>query len=315
MSRERRPIKIGLSDFWPGFKEESFRILHILKAHFPVTISETPEYLIYSDWGTHHTKQNCVKIHFSGENTRPNHELSDFFIGFDYSDSEEYLRYPLYVEYRDQSYNENLLEKPINTADIDSIMSKKGKFCCFIVSNGKSKFRNEFFQRLNSRCKVDSGGGFLNNMGKRVENKIEFMKDYRFAIAFENVAHGGYTTEKILQPYYSRTIPIYWGNPKVDDEFDPSSFIWIKGPDDVDSGIERILALDSDPQALREMIARSPFYGRRRNLYYSEDRVAAFFERVFSKTETRVTAAARQSARLQASARQIGKRIWNRVTK
>ena len=37
-------------------------------------------------------------------------------------------------------------------------------------------------------------------------------------IAFENSSFPGYTTEKIFEPMLEGSIPIYWGNPRVDED-------------------------------------------------------------------------------------------------
>ena len=71
----------------------------------------------------------------------------------------------------------------------------------------------DFFVKLSKYKQVDSGGRTLNNIGGPVEDKMEFIKDYRFVISFENAEYPGYTTEKIIQPMFVDSIPIYWGNP------------------------------------------------------------------------------------------------------
>lgn len=294
-------LKLAFKDFWPGFELEKFRLFQVLEQHFPVEISDDPDFLFFSDYSNDHLQDDCVKIHFSGENTRPNFNIADFFIGFEYSPDPRVLRYPLYVEYRDDSYNEEFLERPLTDSEAREIVQSKTKFCCFIVSNGKCRFRNEFFEKLNRRRPVDSGGGYLNNLGFRVENKIEFMKDYKFIIAFENISYPGYTTEKVLQPFYSRTVPIYWGSPKVDDEFNPNSFVWVRSPEECDAAIDRVLALADDDEAYQAMLQQSPYYERRRSHYYSEERIVAFFERVFESSQTGVTPLARQLAQQRAS--------------
>ena len=294
-------LKVAFKDFWPGFDLDKLRLYQVLDRHFPVEISDRPDFLFFSDYSNDHLQYDCVKIQFSGENTRPNFNIADFFIGFEYSADHRVLRYPLYVEYRDDLFNEEFLEKPLTESEAREIVQSKSKFCCFVVSNGNCKFRNEFFVKLNKFRPVDSGGSHLNNLGFRVENKIEFMKDYRFIIAFENTSYPGYTTEKILQPFYSRTVPIYWGSPKVDDEFNPNAFIWVRSPEDCDAAIDRVLTLADDDQAYQAMLQQSPFYERRRSLYYSEERIVAFFERVFETSQTSVTPLARRMAQQRAS--------------
>nr|WP_257842607.1 glycosyltransferase family 10 [Helicobacter sp. 13S00477-4] len=86
-----------------------------------------------------------------------------------------------------------------------------------------SKLREEFFEALSLYKKVDSAGSYRNNIGRTLPiingdfstSKYEFMKDYKFSIAFENSSANGYSTEKIIQAFGAQTIPIYWGDQKV----------------------------------------------------------------------------------------------------
>jgi hypothetical protein len=109
---------------------------------------------------------------------------------------------------------------------IDSSYANR-KFCNFLVSNGNCLERNNFFNKLSKYKKVDSGGQFMNNLGYIVKDKREFQSGYKFSIAYENNAYRpqqiGYTTEKIMEPMTVNSIPIYWGNPKIDLEFKEKS--------------------------------------------------------------------------------------------
>ena len=93
-----------------------------------------------------------------------------------------------------------------------------------MTSNPYSQKRIGFFKELSKYKKVDSGGKVLNNVGGCVEDKLEFIKDYKFVISFENSAHPGYTTEKIVDPLAMNCIPIYWGNPYVARDFNNKRF-------------------------------------------------------------------------------------------
>ena len=52
----------------------------------------------------------------------------------------------------------------------------------------------------------------------------------------------------------SETIPIYWGNPHIDKEFNPNSFIWIRDKRDVDDAIEKVIMLDQNDEKWIEMM-------------------------------------------------------------
>ena len=87
------------------------------------------------------------------------------------------------------------------------------------------------FEELNKYKRVDSGGRYLNNIGRPegVRDKFAFQSEHKFSLTFENSAHLGYTTEKLLQGFSAGTIPIYWGDPAVENCFNPKAFINISG--------------------------------------------------------------------------------------
>jgi hypothetical protein len=306
-------ISIGFSDFWPGFDYRKSNLFNIIQKNFDISISKTPKYLFFSDYGSDHLNFDAVKIRFHGESRRPDFGAADYILGFDYVASERYLRYPLYLEYRDNVYGPELIERRKSEAEIDRIAAQKEKFCCFIVSNGSCDFRNEFFVRLNSIRSVESAGGYMNNIGRRAENKIEFMRPYKFVVAFENSSYPGYTTEKILQPNYSDSVPIYWGSPNVDEEFNPKSFIWVRGKEDIDRVIKQLVYADDNSEFYKNFLRESLFYENTRNHYFSEARVVAFFSRVFSENVSRITKRQRHHRRAQVAAQQFAQRVRGKL--
>ena len=82
------------------------------------------------------------------------------------------------MNYFDETYSVNKLLEVKTAAEIDALIIKKKKFCCFVVSNSKASKRIDFFHKLSKYKCVDSGGGILNNVGGRVENKLDFIGDY-----------------------------------------------------------------------------------------------------------------------------------------
>ena len=84
------------------------------------------------------------------------------------------------------------------------------------------------------------GGKVLNNIGKKVENKIEFLSNYKFSISMENSNGDGYVSEKIVESLIAGTIPIYYGDYMIDEYINPKAYILIKGQKDELSKIEYI---------------------------------------------------------------------------
>lgn len=189
-------------------------------------------------------------------------DFCDFWPGFRKDDNRIYnlLKTRYAVELHDREHD-----------DVDRIMAAKAHFCSFIASNTRhpktTRKRNAFFHRLSRYKNVDAGGRAFNNIGYRVPGgpwgKIEFLKPYKFNIAFENASLPGYTTEKIVEPMAARCLPIYWGNPLVHREFNPKSFLNYFDFRDEDA---------ADPY----------FHQNRPNEFFGLDRVLDHFEMIFS---------------------------------
>jgi hypothetical protein len=235
-------IKIDFIDFWQGLDKLNNFFVKLLVDKFDVEISDNPDVIFYSVFGTSHTSYSCKKIFYTGENRRPSFDECDYALTFDYNDDPRHYRLPLYVLYKE--YPSISSPKEINTK---SALNRK--FCNFLVSNPSCQQRNEFFSKLSIYKQVDSGGVHMNNMGYTVTDKLEFQKQYKFSIAFENSSSSGYVTEKIFDPMLALSIPIYWGAPDVDKDFNRKSFVNIHDFSSIDDAIEYIKYLDQNDDA------------------------------------------------------------------
>ncbi len=61
--------------------------------------------------------------------------------------------------------------------------------------------------------------------------KEEVFGDSMFGVAIENTSHRGYFTEKILDCFLLKTIPIYWGCSNIVSKFDPDGIIVVNDVD------------------------------------------------------------------------------------
>src|SRR5437870_3898656 len=101
-------------------------------------------------------------------------------------------------------------------------------------------------------------------------------------IVFENASLPGYTTEKIVEAMAARCLPIYWGNPVIQREFNPKSFLNYFDFQDEEALIERIIELDESDSLYRQHLAEPYFHHNRPNEFFSLDRVLDHFEMIFS---------------------------------
>lgn len=292
------PIRIDFCDFWPGFCKTDNFFYNTLKRRFPIQICDQPDYMIYAIPNRHqHRMHTGVRIFFCVESFAPDWSECDYALTCRYLDDPRHLRLPYYA----------LMDsKPLvrGGEDWDQVMREKTHFCSFVVSNmgsRKTSRRVEFFHKLSRYKKVDSAGGALNNMGWQLPRtpraKEEFLRRYKFNIAFENSSIPGYVTEKIVEPFLARCLPIYWGCPRVVEEFNPASFLNSHDFPSDEALIEKIIELDRDDQKYLERLRQPCCHDNQPNPCFSADRLLDFFERVFT-TPVRPVAQRRKFFRL-----------------
>lgn len=275
-----KTIKLDFVDFWKGFNKENNYFINVLKKIYNIELSSEPDYIIYAYPGYAALKYDCVRIFFTAENIRPDFNLCDYAIGFDWMSFEDrYYRLPLYRIY-EEDFKKALIKHKIS----DSCLDNKSKFCNFIYSNGDANIiRENFFYLLNRYRKVDSGGKYLNNIGYYVNDKFEFQQQYKFSIAFENSSTIGYTTEKLIQAAAAGTIPIYWGNPEVHREFNTKSFINCHEYNNFDDVVSKVIEIDQNPELYYEMMKEPLFYDDVVPKNLTEEALLDFFTHIFDQ--------------------------------
>lgn len=240
----------------------------ILKERYEVMESDTPDFAFFRCEGQNDcVDYDCVRIILIGENQRPNFNLFDYAAGFDKMQFEDrYLYLPLYATGLYREDLELALKKHLRG---ESYFLSKKKFCNMVVSNIRdaSKRRIEFFQKLCNYKRVDSGGRAYNNLptGKPVEDKRNFQEDYKFSIAFENSTYKGYATEKIVQAWAAGTVPIYWGDPSITEQFNGKAFINCHDYKNWDEVIAKVIEIDTDDELYLQM-QQQPIYNEKSNL-------------------------------------------------
>jgi hypothetical protein len=272
-------IKLDFVDFWPGFKKTGNYFYRLIQTRYRIEISDEPDFLIYSVFGKDHKKYKCTRIFFSGENIRPDFKECDYAFTFDHIENNpRHYRLPLYALYLD---NPEMLIKGENY-NPKEILKEKTDFCNFVYSNDKAKKRVEFFRKLSKYKKVASGGKILNNVGGRVPDKLEFIRKFKFTIAFENGSYPGYTTEKLIQPMLVRSLPIYWGNPVVAKDFNPKSFINCHDYQDDEAVIEKIIELDRNDDLYLKYCTEPYYHNNVVNKYAKLENVLNQFEMILN---------------------------------
>ena len=295
-----KTIRIKFVDFYPNFHPEKAPLWQRLWDLYHVELSENPDWLVYSVFGTEHLKyNNCVKIFYTGENQAPDFNLCDYALGFDYIDfGDRYMRLPLWLLYP------NDIHAMLHKHERQTLDSKTD-FCSFVVSNPHgNETRAKFMDMLSEYNQVHSGGRWRNNVGGPVADKLAFQKKHKFSMAFENTIYPGYTTEKLVQSFAAQTVPIYWGDPRVAETFNNEAFINCNDYPDLESVIERVKEIDQNDVLWLKMI-ETPALRDPEIIHKSLTDLDAFLQHIFDQEPQ----AARRFSRDYWAAKQLQQRL------
>ncbi len=270
-----KSIHITFLNMWPHFDPYNNIITDILQNEsIAVTAIVHTESSISKE---HHIKTNIIVagpfgnipanvlvssnipiIFYSGENTSPIiHPNIVLNLGHTPDDDSNTIRLPHWVScinwFGTTTKRGNPIQLPLELLTSPQKNNERNKFAAFIVSNPCNPIRNESFHKLSTYKPVASAGRLYNNVGSDLftntagggggeEKKVEWLRDYRFCITYENAQVPGYVTEKLMHAKMAGCIPIYWGDSKqAACDFVPGSYIdCSQAPDDIVTAVRGI---------------------------------------------------------------------------
>ena len=248
----KKELRVHFCELWSDFVPKHNFFMYLFswigaKNNIPVILdSQTPNLVVYGPLskGQEKSYPGVSKLFFTGENTPvPNDPDIVLSLGFEYTTNSSYIRLPLWIlelnwfnANPDKIVNPRPFPLSLATQVDPALLDKKSKFCAFVATNPNNQNRNAAFQILNGWRNVDSAGRLFCNRpegplpaglggGGGELLKLDYYKDYKFVITYENSAGHGYTTEKILHAKAAGAVPIYWGDPFVDRDFASGGFI------------------------------------------------------------------------------------------
>jgi len=234
-------FRVGFCDMWSDFNPAyNFftLLLHQAAPHLQILggpAQGTEDIVIFGPFGStwRALPQSQPKIHFTGENTEPVVGVA-LNLGFGHAaPSDSYMRFPLWILEidwfgADPAKSVNPIPIPLEACTTPPA-GPRSKFCAFVVSNPNNPVRNDAFKTLCGYRPVDSAGAVFNTLGPGLfagggggggeARKVAFLRDYKFCIAYESGSSPGYCTEKLLHAKAAGCVPIYWGDPLVEHDF------------------------------------------------------------------------------------------------
>lgn len=264
--------------FGQTWSNEKDLITERLNKYFNIEYSNNPDLVIASLpignlKGTDYDKyRDKILVHIIGESIYPDFNTYDYAISSYHTLTlkDRYLYIPysiLCCDLTRRSYD--LMRQKHVLNDEQKLVQRS--FCSFVVSNGyyACPEREHFFYLLSEYKKVDSGGAFLNNIGSRVTDKLQFDGEHKFSIVFEN-RKDSFISEKIDMAFAAKTIPIYWGNREVTDLYNSKAFINCHDYNSFEEVIEIIKKIDNDDELYLKMLKEPALLIDRPKEYYIE---------------------------------------------
>jgi len=281
-------IKIGFRKVYSNdmnVKKFFKKMPHVFN-RFNLVDSNNPDFMFC---GLRIPRGRYTRIYYNYENVRPDTRC-EWSFGTDYEEEVNHARYMRHPSYVRNGAGVDLIKND----DYSKLMiTKKRKFCAFIYSHCVP-IRDEFFVALSKYRKVDAPGMCCNNskpigeyktpyesrygLGNFYDEKLEYLSEYKFVIAFENSSYPGYVSEKIYHAMKAGCIPIYWGNPLIHLDFNTDSFISTydrthKSTNDMFRYlIERIETIDKNDSEYMHMLSCPWYHNNTINKYVDSNK-------------------------------------------
>ena len=203
--------------------------------------------------------------------------------GFDYAEHPKYLRIPYWIEhvFGPMATKQDIVDF-VEKHNVSSDSTLRAKDCAFICKKDYFGDRAIMADLVAQIMPMSYPSDFRHNdddmRGKYGDDKIAYLRQFRFNLCPENSNNRGYVTEKIFEAIKAGCIPIYWGNEGYPepDILNPDAIVYLD-KDNPEKGVELINKLHNDPQAYAEFAAQPRF------LPGAADKIYAYYERLEEK--------------------------------
>ncbi len=264
------------------------QLLGWLQRHFPVCILpperfREADFLICDTFNSVYERYRGVRILVTWENHPADLANFDYCLTHDKREDDRRMYLPYWMlSSLFNAERRRALTEPRTPVTADQLRAQNRKFCAFVVRNHVCKARNNLVKHLMPHKQVSCGGPLMNNIGYLVDDKIAFMAQHLFGVAYENESSPGYLTEKLADALQARCIPLYWGDETVEDTFNPKAFLHARRFKDEAAFIQYILELSEDYERMADILNQPPLLNPRA-LDEAEACLLAFFTRIFER--------------------------------
>lgn len=143
----------------------------------------------------------------------------------------------------------------------------RSKFACAIIGNPEP-VRLKAVEALQHIGQVDVLGRIT---GRPVDDKIAAMREYRFALCFENDVYPGYVTEKVIDAWTAGCIPI-WNGLDPHGYINPAAVVNLAAVEGLDALVAAVAAVEAD-RATASALVTAPLLLREPSLAGARRRI------------------------------------------
>lgn len=191
----------------------------------------------------------------------------DLSLGFDYVDHVKYCRLPFWVirHFKPTDTYNDIVER-INGWNCQQDRQFRDKSCAMICRSDYFGDRAVFADMMESVIAMNYPGKFRHNdddlFGEKFkDNKLSYLRQFKFNLCPENSNFKGYVTEKIFDAISSGCIPVYWGSDNDPESgiFNKNSIIFLSLDGDNTEALAKIKHLNEDKEAYSAFIMQPYF--------------------------------------------------------
>lgn len=244
----------------------------------------------------YHLHHNQYKIFYTQENTHvPDsswqrwencwlwRDAPTLSVGFDYVDHPRYVRFPYWLEhiFGPVATREDIAAFVANH-DVCYDFRSRTKDCAFICKRDYFGDRAQLADMVAQIMPMCYPSDFRHNdddmRGKFGDDKIAYLRQFKFNLCPENSNNRGYVTEKIFEAIKAGCVPVYWGNEGYPepDILNPKAIVYLD-KDNPEEGLALLRKLHDDPKAYEEFASQSRF------IPGADDKIYGYYERLEDK--------------------------------
>lgn len=259
------------------------------------TKGEVASFNTYSHPTVLHFHRAPIKMFFTQENTHVEESYWQQFekvwlkepslaltCGFDYAEHPKYIRIPYWIEHIFGPLATKQDVANFVMAHNNADLSSREKDCAFICKRDYFGDRVQLADLVSQIMTMSYPSDFRHNdddmRGKFGDDKIAYLRQFKFNLCPENSNNRGYVTEKVFEAIKAGCVPIYWGNEGYPepDMLNPQAIVYLD-KDNPEEGLALIKKLYEDPKAYVEFVSRPRF------LPGAEEKIYGYYERLEEK--------------------------------